>query len=677
MSKLEAYKVPSGVPLAEPYLPEPQEYDPLVESARVFLQKNTDVGRQAGMLADADALAMAKQYGWAEYEKPKPQWRGAILPASETPSGGVQFDPSAGVMGSALSALTAPKRAAYGEIPAFEDGRTSPEMMQEALNMTGAMGQGSFIAGPKAGTALGSGPLSKLTSAVDRAAAQFPQGSATGKEWLGWLRKQPGVKGEEVDWRGLEEEIGKAPKLTKEEALEILDKNKVVIEEIVLGDNVSIDPEKVTRSSVSPRYEQYQTPGGNNYREVVLKLPEKGAPDITGWTVQRSKLPLKSADGESYGTYTNIRIVDKDGKVVDSFTDQLGYDDARLISDTVRNIMHESGANYAHPHWPNIQNPLAHVRLNDREIEIPGYGKVKTVFGEEIQSDWHQKGRKEGYSGQEITPQSAKLWLQNRYPTAASKVTDETVVDTAIKYGMTKNNSGETPDAPFKKTWPDLILKRMMQEAVDGGYGAIGWLGGKANAERFDLSSVVSKIKYDADKNRLYGYDLNGDPVLTERNVTPDKLAEYVGAALAERIMKQEGPIKTVEGADLAVGGEGMEAFYDRMLVNIAKDLFGVKPIKVQLPGKAKVTDAMDYIRNNVDEEWLYNQGIIDLEEIGNSAIFGMAEDLGFKPAVSVEAWVLPIDPKIAAKVAKGQNLFVATPPIPAPPQDDMQGFQQ
>ena len=43
-------------------------------------------------------------------------------------------------------------------------------------------------------------------------------------------------------------------------------------------------------------------------------------------------------------------------------------------------------------HWeePNV---LAHARVNDREI--PGVGKSLHI--EEIQSDWHQAGRKEGY----------------------------------------------------------------------------------------------------------------------------------------------------------------------------------------------------------------------------------------------------------------------------------------
>jgi hypothetical protein len=46
---------------------------------------------------------------------------------------------------------------------------------------------------------------------------------------------------------------------------------------------------------------------------------------------------------------------------------------------------------YRSSHWdePNI---LAHVRFSDRVID----GK-KTLLVEEVQSDWHQKGKREGY----------------------------------------------------------------------------------------------------------------------------------------------------------------------------------------------------------------------------------------------------------------------------------------
>ena len=31
------------------------------------------------------------------------------------------------------------------------------------------------------------------------------------------------------------------------------------------------------------------------------------------------------------------------------------------------------------------------------------------------------------------------------------------------------------PDAPFKKTWPDLVIKRMVREAAENGYDKLSW----------------------------------------------------------------------------------------------------------------------------------------------------------------------------------------------------------
>jgi hypothetical protein len=66
-------------------------------------------------------------------------------------------------------------------------------------------------------------------------------------------------------------------------------------------------------------------------------------------------------------------------------------------------VGHKSAEKYRSSHFdqPNI---LAHMRLNDRVVD----GK-NTLFIEEIQSDWHQAGRKKGYE----TGLEKKLILKN------------------------------------------------------------------------------------------------------------------------------------------------------------------------------------------------------------------------------------------------------------------------
>ena len=62
----------------------------------------------------------------------------------------------------------------------------------------------------------------------------------------------------------------------------------------------------------------------------------------------------------------------------------------------------------------------------------------------------------------------------------------------------------------------------------------------------------------------------DGELVLHEPVVPPEKLADTVGKELAEKIAKSEEQHGVMSGLDLKVGGEGMRAFYDKMLVDKA-----------------------------------------------------------------------------------------------------------
>jgi hypothetical protein len=144
---------------------------------------------------------------------------------------------------------------------------------------------------------------------------------------------------------------------------------------------------------------------------------------------------------------------------------------------------------------PNI---LAHLRVNDRTVD----GK-KTLFVEEIQSDWHQAGRKKGYGPQTeteayyITPDGSRVSLGfGKTQEEAAAAVDpgwKNLVD--IKFDTQTKKFGEgVPDAPFKTSWHELSLKRAIQEAAEKGYDQIAFTTGKTQAERYDLSKQVDEI---------------------------------------------------------------------------------------------------------------------------------------------------------------------------------------
>ena len=47
------------------------------------------------------------------------------------------------------------------------------------------------------------------------------------------------------------------------------------------------------------------------------------------------------------------------------------------------------------------------------------------------------------------------------------------------------------PNAPFKSSWPALIMKRMIRWAADHGYDRVAWTTGEQQAERYNLEHHV------------------------------------------------------------------------------------------------------------------------------------------------------------------------------------------
>ncbi|MDE2031382.1 MAG: hypothetical protein KGI58_03955 [Patescibacteria group bacterium] len=157
----------------------------------------------------------------------------------------------------------------------------------------------------------------------------------------------------------------------------------------------------------------------------------------------------------------------------------------------------------------------------------------------------------------------------------------------------------KVPDAPFKKSWPELAMKRAIRTAVEDGKTRVSWTPGEAQAARYDLSKQVESIN--AWKNPdgtfkvdAYPKDRIGNPTSLGNNIAQDKLSEFVGKDLAEKISGIKtvgGPANVFKGGDLKVGGEGMKGFYDQMLPKMVEKLgkkYGVKVKEGTLPVSPK-----------------------------------------------------------------------------------------
>ena len=412
------------------------------------------------------------------------------------------------------------------------------------------------------------------------AAVQPLQNKGTGQQYLAQIQKSAGVKPEEIQWTGLDEFLKGKQSVTKQEIQDYLQANRVDVQEVRLSDE--IDPDEVYRfmedeagegysyaealdmlrdyGGESTKFSQYTLPGGENYREILLTLPAK----------QLTEAEARSVLGAA--------------------------PDARLSQADIDFASRKQMQDYRSSHFdqPNI---LAHLRVNDRTVD----GK-KTLFVEEIQSDWHQAGRKRGYK----TKESLESWYnQNKLdsdpPFADLDREQIRIVEQNRGAGMGGDTS--VPDAPFKTSWHELSLKRAIQEAAEKGYDQIAFTTGKTQAERYDLSKQVRSIDWqESDRSgatKLVSIEpYNGNTIelpidsngvvlrSTGSQFDGKRVDEVVGKEVAEKIMG--GNNGSLSGSGLQVGGEGMKGFYDNILPKSLDKLgkkFGAKVGKTDMDG--------------------------------------------------------------------------------------------
>lgn len=326
--------------------------------------------------------------------------------------------------------------------------------------------------------------------------------------------------------------------------------------------------ERLDRISFEPTYySKYTLPGGENYREMLISVPTEGKPYVSK-----------------------------------HFLDQV----------------------------PEGHNLIAHVRYNDREID-----GQKTLFVEEIQSDLHQEGRKKGYMDnspdgslalkkkeledkifskelemRDILAESNNLQIQKRnmgideyrseykrIDNLRSKSNREKIELERELQNLLKENT-KVSDAPFKKNWYELAIKRIIKLAVDNGYDAISFTSGEIQKDRYNLSKYIDKVEVlpslkKSDLIALHTYDKENHK--TVYNVKPENIDQYVGKELGEKILKDiedsnnfnnfnlneylsqpqednsgvdfiKNNALVYNNTDLEIGGEGMIGFYDKIL---------------------------------------------------------------------------------------------------------------
>lgn len=347
-----------------------------------------------------------------------------------------------------------------------------------------------------------------------------------------------------------------------------------------------VDQEANLSSAQPTKYGNYQLPGGENYREVLLTMPSASDKGEANWVPGLGRVTTPHPEARQAPAFRS-------------------------------------------PHWeePNV---VSHIRMNDR---TDAEGK-KVLFIEELQSDWAQEGRKKGFKGGATLPEG---WTVEQVPTYGYRggpqigtefmVFDRTrtqvgfgapTQEQAIALALGDKGLG-VPKAPFvqnTKEWVDLSLKNIIKRAVDEGYDRVAFINGAQSKDRYKLANTVDNIEVANRTNArtgeetksLYitmldgksvqlGVDANGviDNVRGEipgEKILGKPLGEVVGKDLANNLMVAPSGSQ-ISGEGLNIGGKGMVKFYDEIVperVNAILKRFGggkatMVPIQVREPG--------------------------------------------------------------------------------------------
>jgi hypothetical protein len=162
--------------------------------------------------------------------------------------------------------------------------------------------------------------------------------------------------------------------------------------------------------------------------------------------------------------------------------------------------------NFYGEHWEDHANVVAHYRTSDKIID-----DKNTLFVEEVQSDWHQQGRDQGYkkspedldtSGWIVEPWEAGDGVSGFFVREENGRLIEAPVaqdpQEAIEIAKTRQTS-YIPEGPFKKNWHELALKRILKQASEEGYEQVAFPAGTT------ADALIQKIPdaYKSDKTGM------------------------------------------------------------------------------------------------------------------------------------------------------------------------------
>jgi hypothetical protein len=363
--------------------------------------------------------------------------------------------------------------------------------------------------------------------------------------------------------------------------------------------------------------EQYVTPGGTDYRETLITLPQD--------------LPFKER---------KLAELDAEAARLERAGDPRWRDVSRKRGELLRS---QGRSIYSSGHWRGVPNVAGHIRTQVLDVTPPGANRPYKAFNvDEAQSDWAKSGREKGFVTPEdkaslpsLVKQYSELAKQHRDLERLIGNGDDTTPEIAaatkqaielsrqmmdLSEEMTRIRTGGIPMAPYVTStqgWTDLSIKKSIDQALDAGADYFTYTPGDVHVDRYSLSNHLGEIRYNPENRVLEGLDKQGTPVISEYDVPPEKLDAYVGKEMADKIRDQHAARKkdfyssfsiekTQDGnfALLKNGKPGWGVYVSKSdaeeeLKNVFNDFVGFKPVTFSgLDLKVGGEGMIDYYNN-------------------------------------------------------------------------------
>lgn len=221
-------------------------------------------------------------------------------------------------------------------------------------------------------------------------------------------------------------------------------------------------------SGQTTKWDEYKLDGGENYRELIFKLPNS----------EYTNSAMRTHWGEyARGILAHARIQDfnVDGKKM-------------LFIEEIQSDWHNEGKSKGYQRKLSPAEEKTVMDLTEKRTHL--FDELKDVL-EEIRVT-AERAEKQNLNAHQQVEATSALWDK------AHKLREE---ERALLAEAEKiEGKGNVPDAPFSSNYHEYVLKRLIRTAAEQGYDSIGWTPADIQSKRWSEQYAEGyRIEYDQD----------------------------------------------------------------------------------------------------------------------------------------------------------------------------------